>query len=159
MRPDIDRYFLAMAHLVATRATCRRRMVGCVLVNQRHHVLATGYNGNAAGLSHCLDHPCPGAAATPGTQLDLCEAIHAEANALLQCRDPYQIATAYTTVSPCVGCVKLLLNTSCQRLVYAAAYPHPDALDLWRRAGRRAEVRCDVVCFQRLQAVMTAATL
>lgn len=161
MRPNRDEYFLRMAELVATRSTCLRRNVGCVLVNTRGHVLATGYNGVAAGLPHCnhaspmfqfpiepsdeesLDlvtyhHSCPGANSPSGTNLDGCEAIHAEENALLQCRDVWEIDTCYCTTSPCFQCVKKLMNTSCQRIVFLEEYPHSKSMELWtRRPARR----------------------
>src|SRR3990167_8057918 len=76
------------------------------------------------------------AQAPSGTNLDGCQAIHAEQNALLQCRDMYAIHTAYVTASPCMTCCKLLLNTSCQRIVYVEEYPHSAAKDLWTGAGR-----------------------
>ena len=139
-----------------------------MLLNARGHVLATGYNGVAAGLPHCnevtgevvnpaLDrgdgtyreaehwerdtihvfgHACSGANSPSGTNLDGCQAIHAEQNALLQCRDIYQIHTCYVTASPCMTCVKLLLNTSCERIVFVEEYPHSAARELWTGAGR-----------------------
>lgn len=146
-RPGTDAYFLALAALVATRSTCLRRAVGCVLVDHRGHVLATGYNGVAPKHPHCnahytdlttkelpklrydgnrlIEHPfaCPGAEAPSGTALDACAAIHAEANALVQCSDPYAIATAYVTAEPCVSCTKLLLVTGCRRVVALEPYP------------------------------------
>lgn len=138
MRPTKDAYFVAMARLVATRATCVRRAVGCVLVNHRGHVLATGYNGREAGAAHCNHHDplhetgypfaCEGAFAGSGVALDACEAVHAEQNALLQCRDPWAIETCYTTTMPCATCAKLLLNTSCARVVYVEPYPAHAAL-------------------------------
>lgn len=149
MRPMLDEYFIKMAILVASRSTCLRRAVGCVLVNAQGHVLSTGYNGVAAGLPHCndevhsyggfhtVDHPnaCPGADARSGVDLDACEAIHAEQNALLQCRDVSKIATCYVTTFPCVTCTKLLLNTSCRRIVYVEEYTTSGA-ELWIRARR-----------------------
>ena len=137
MRPSKDEYFLAMAQLIAERGTCARRKVGCVLVNARGHVLSTGYNGVASGFKHCNENSeCPGAQSASGTNLDKCGAIHAEQNALLQCRDPYEIHTCYTTTSCCTHCVKLLLNTSCQRIVFLEEYPHEDPKELWSLAGR-----------------------
>lgn len=136
MRPSKDQYFMSMALLVATRATCPRRQVGCVLINHRGHVLATGYNGVAAGVRHCTEHNCPGACMPSGQGLEMCEALHAEQNALLQCRDVFTIDTAYVTASPCVTCTKLLMNTSCQRIVFLDEYPQPAAKDLWRSIGR-----------------------
>ena len=153
MRLSRDEWALKLALLTAQRTTCCRRAVGCVLLNARGHVLSTGYNGVAAGLPHCnhktdevlwdglagvtiFPHACSGAQAPSGTNLDGCQAIHAEQNALLQCRDMYAIHTAYVTASPCMTCCKLLLNTSCQRIVYVEEYPHSAAKDLWTGTGR-----------------------
>lgn len=158
-RPARDEWAMSLALVTARRATCLRRSVGCVLLNVFGHVMATGYNGVAAGQPHCNEvqghvihgmgigvrgllttprhpHACPGSDAPSGTQLDTCQAIHAEQNALLQCRDVHQIHTCYCTTSPCVTCVKLLLNTSCQRIVFVDEYPHKEAQALWRSAGR-----------------------
>jgi dCMP deaminase len=136
LRPDIDTYFMSMAILTSSRASCIRRKVGCILVNKRNHVMATGYNGPASGQPNCLENPCAGAHAPSGEGLNLCEAIHAEANALLQCPNVWAICTAYVTASPCIMCTKLLLNTSCKRIVFLDEYPHPEARILWERAGR-----------------------
>ena len=167
MRPSRDQWAMQLATITAGRTTCCRRAVGCVLLNSRGHVLATGYNGVAAGLPHCneaayksqcglltspckiegrrdivdvnirvMPHACSGATAPSGTNLDGCQAIHAEQNAMLQCRDVYAIHTCYVTASPCMTCCKLLLNTGCERIVYAEEYPHSAAKDLWVGAGR-----------------------
>lgn len=136
MRIDRDEWAMQLAHITSQRATCRRRKVGAVFLNERGHVIATGYNGNAAGLPHCLDHPCKAADALSGTNLDGCMALHAEANALLQCKDVYCIDTAYVTTSPCVHCVKLLLNTSCKRIVFSEDYPHSESEAIWKSANR-----------------------
>ena len=137
MRPDHETIFLAQAVLSSQRGTCRRRKVGCVLVDRHNHVLSTGYNGGASGEPHCLDVPCAGADLPSGTGLSTCEAIHAEANALLQCKDVHAIVTAYVTASPCTDCVKLLLNTSCRRVVALKPYTHDAASRArWERSGR-----------------------
>lgn len=81
-------------------------------------------------------YACPGAQAPSGTQLEGCYAIHAEQNALLQCRDVREVSTCYCTTSPCLTCTKLLLNTGCRRIVYREAYVNQDAAVIWRRAGR-----------------------
>ena len=166
MRIDRHEYFLQMAELVATRSTCFRRSVGCVLVDKLSHVCATGYNGRPSGMPHCNEptdkeaifestdlgsvvltqvltgyrdifgNACPGAAATSGTRLDECEALHAEQNALLQCRDCWQLETAYITVTPCITCLKLLLNTSCRTIVARGIYPN-SYLHMWHGNGRQ----------------------
>ena len=131
-RPTKDEYFLAMAELVSLRATCVRRRVGCVLVDKHNHVLATGYNGVAAGQPHCFDVRCPGADMPSGTGLEKCQAIHAEQNAILQCKDVHAIETAYITTSPCPTCTKLLMNTGCKRIVYSNAYTDLAAKEIWK---------------------------
>lgn len=136
MRPSRDVIMMAKCFVASQRGTCCRRKVGSVLVNARGHILATGYNGPASGRPHCTDHPCPGANLPSGQGLDLCQALHAEQNALLQCSNVYDIETVYVTASPCVTCTKLLLNTSAQRIVFREEYPHPDARILWEEAGR-----------------------
>jgi dCMP deaminase len=140
LRPDRDQYFLAMAMLASSRSTCARAARGCVLVSEEGHVLATGYNGVGPGETHCLqDGPqCEGAVGLrSGEGLDLCEATHAEANALVQCSDPRRIATCYSTVSPCMSCMKLLKATGCRTLVFLAPYADWDRVRVsWERAGR-----------------------
>jgi dCMP deaminase len=144
-RPTPDQYFLSMAKLVSTRGTCCRRQVGCVLVNAMNRVLSTGYNGRYAGALHCNEgFPCEGADLPSGTGLDKCEALHAESSALLFCSNVYDIQTCYVTVTPCIECTKMLLNTSCQRIVAASVYPHPAARKLWEQAGRTLEVCLDL---------------
>lgn len=127
LRPNRDSYFLQMTALVASRATCARRQVGCVLVNEEGHVLSTGFNGVHRGAIHCIDTPCAGAHLPSGQGLSVCEAIHAEQNALLQCRNINEIHTAYVTASPCISCMRLLANTSVKRIVFSERYPHVES--------------------------------
>jgi dCMP deaminase len=135
-RPSKHETFLEIAKTVSEQATCIRRNVGCVLVNSKNHILATGYNGVPAGAVHCLDLPCSGAEFPSGEGLNSCEAIHAEQNALLQCKDIYDIEKCYCTVSPCMTCVKLLLNTSCSILIFPTLYTDLEPLELWKKSER-----------------------
>ena len=151
MRPGKDEYFLQMAELVSTRSTCLRRHVGCVVVDYNSHVIATGYNGVASGMDHCnqksmlryvdlspeviYPYACEGANSPSGEDLEKCHAIHAEQNALLQCNDVQDIDTIYCTVSPCMTCMKLILNTSTQRVVYRGVYNHEGVFKLAMAQG------------------------
>jgi dCMP deaminase len=125
---------LAMA--AKDRSTCCRRAVGCILVNEYNEVIGTGYNGVPRGFAHCTDVPCAGANSASGTNLDLCQAVHAEINALVQCRNTREIHTVYVTTSPCWSCTLALLNTTARRLVYKYPYPHVEAREMWIRSGR-----------------------
>ena len=134
MRPTLDQIMLGVAMVLAHRATCVKRQVGCVLVDSKGRILSTGYNGVASGLPHCTDTACPGAYSNAGS--DTCQAIHAEINALLQCRDVQAIDTCYTTVLPCNSCMKTLMNTSCKRIVYMDGHENESfVIGNWRKAG------------------------
>ena len=118
--------------------TCFRRKVGCILVNESNVALATGVNGVPPKWEHCSEsiaHRCRGAESPSGINLDECVANHAEVNALLHCPDVTQIATVYTTTSPCVSCVKALLCTGAYRIVFLEEYPHVESKELWTRHG------------------------
>ena len=137
MRPSKDTYFLRHAAIAAQMSTCKRRSVGCVLVNARRQILAVGFNGVPSGMPHCNEgHTCPGADAPSGTQLSACFATHAEVNAVIQCKDPYAIDTVYTTTAPCVDCTKFIMNTSAKRVVFSETYPHSESQKLWEGVGR-----------------------
>ncbi|MDU7926474.1 MAG: CMP deaminase, partial [Finegoldia magna] len=45
MRKSWNEYFMDLALNVATRSTCDRAFVGCVLVNSDNRIVSTGYNG------------------------------------------------------------------------------------------------------------------
>lgn len=126
-RPSWDEYFIAMAKLAATRATCPRRRVGAVLVRQ-HRVLATGYNGSVRGAPHCDDIGC---LIVNQNGRDSCvRTVHAELNAILQCATngvDTAGATLYCTDFPCVACAKALVQAGVERVVYLSEYPDPNS--------------------------------
>jgi dCMP deaminase len=126
---------LKMAADIAERSTCVRRRVGCIVTDVYGRQLASSHNGVAMGQPHCTEHPCLGATCKSGEGLDLCEAIHAEMNCLIFTPDVMKIHTLYSTTSPCINCVKVIMNTSCERIVFLEEYPHLQAKDLWLSAG------------------------
>ena len=132
-RIDTDKYFLEIAGTVAKRSTCMRRSVGCVLVDSKNHIVATGYNGVPSKFTHCLDSPCEGAFSLSGTDLDLCNALHAEVNAFLQLRSD-DVLTAYLTVSPCFSCAKMFANSNVECIVAKELYVHEKAIELLKQA-------------------------
>jgi dCMP deaminase len=135
MRTDKNQYFLKLAKIVATRATCPRRSVGCVIINNYGHIKATGYNGVPSGFPHCTDQPCGGQDSGTGNNLEACMATHAEANALLQCESIMDIDKIYLTVSPCINCAKLIGNTSCKMVIYSEEYIDKDGINMLKKLG------------------------
>ena len=135
-----DDYFLQMAYLVGERSTCRRRKVGCVLVDSSNHVVATGYNGVPTHFPHCLDEPCEGASAPSGYVLEKCLAVHAEQNAFLQLRSDDKL-TAYLTVTPCITCAKMIANSKVSRIVAHEPYVQSVATKILEKANIKVEIR------------------
>ena len=137
-RPSWDEYFLEVAGLVAKRATCLRRRVGAVLVKDKR-ILATGYNGAPAGLKHCIDVGClrEKLKIPSGERHELCRALHAEQNALIQA-SLYGISvkdsTLYATNQPCVICAKMLINAGIKEIVISQGYPDKMAREFLRQA-------------------------
>lgn len=131
--------FLQVAYTLSRLSTCHRRRVGCVLVDVHGRIVGTGYNGVPRGMPHCIDtgHRCPGYKALTGSDLESCYAIHAEMNALAMCERPFELKALYSTVSPCIHCIKLLMNTSCEDIYFKIEYPHKQAKDLWLAANNR----------------------
>ena len=127
-RPSWDEYFMQMAELTAQRSTCLRRQVGAIIVKEKH-IIATGYNGAPKGLPHCeelggclrekLEIPS-------GERHELCRALHAEQNAIIQAATLGQSiegATIYITHQPCIICAKMIINAGISRIVIRRGYP------------------------------------
>ncbi len=125
-RPSWNQYFASIARMVATRSTCLRRHVGAVLVKEKR-ILSTGYNGAPAGLKHCIEVGClrEEASIPSGTRHELCRALHAEQNAIVQAAyHGISIAgsTLYCTNKPCVICSKMLINAGIKRIFFDEGY-------------------------------------
>jgi dCMP deaminase len=129
-RPSYDEYFMEMAHVVAKRSTCLRRKVGAILVKEKH-ILSTGYNGAPKGLRHCSETGCLREEQNipSGERHELCRGLHAEQNAIIQAAVfgvSIKGSVLYCTNTPCVVCVKMLINAGVTEIIYSGEYP--DAL-------------------------------
>ncbi len=138
-RPDWDTYFMNFARLAEQRSTCLRRRVGAVIVKERM-VLATGYNGAPKGLAHCSAVGCLREQRNipSGERAELCRGLHAEQNAIIQAsyhgvaiRD----AAMYCTISPCVICVKMIINAGIKRVFFCGLYDDRLAQEMAAEAG------------------------
>lgn len=142
--PQRDDYYLALAFTAATRANCRGRKVGAILV-KGDRVIATGYNGTPEGLPNCLDGGCLRCSDrdsfVSGTAYDLCICVHAEANALLTAGRfgaSTDGTTVYTTDQPCFSCSKELIQAGVEKVYYARAWrPDDRVTDDYRKLQER----------------------
>lgn len=122
-----DQYFLNITRQVAERSTCTRAKVGAVIVRDRS-ILASGYNGAPSGLPHCTEVGClVYQSRNPDGQIEenCYRTIHAEINAIAQAaKNGVSIADAdiYVTHTPCIHCLKVLINTGIKRIFYDREY-------------------------------------
>ena len=122
-RPSKLKYYLDIAAAFAARSTCLRRQYGAVIV-KNDMIISTGYNGSPRGYLNCCDqgecwrerHNIP-----HGQQYEKCNAVHAEANAIVSASRLDMIgATLYLAgfedgeripdPQPCEMCRRLIEN-------------------------------------------------
>jgi dCMP deaminase len=144
-RPDFDEYCLKIASVVGERSTCRRHHMGAIAVRGKH-ILTTGYNGAPAGAKDCLELGClrdeQGIAS--GTRQEICRAIHAEQNVIIQAGlhgVSLEGSTVYCTHTPCVLCAKMLVNAGISRFVTFGKYADDRFIEIFREAGIKVDIR------------------
>lgn len=125
-RPSWHEYFMDITNLVAQRSTCTRRKVGAILVRDKR-IIATGYNGAPAKVSHCLDVGClrEQQGIPSGERHELCRGLHAEQNSIIQAAlhgVSVEGATLYCTNMPCAICSKMLINIRVEAIFYQEGY-------------------------------------
>lgn len=125
MRPSKEEYFMWLAKVASTRATCNRRSVGCVIIDKSGRILATGYNGSSPGKNHCADI---GHLMHDGHCV---RTTHAEANAIghaARSGTALGGSVIYVTCHPCVECLKLLVAAGIDKVIYLEDYHVDDDL-------------------------------
>ncbi len=138
-RISLDEYFLKIAAVVAERSTCRRHHVGAVAVRDKR-ILTTGYNGAPSGADDCLQLGClrDEKEIPSGTRHEICRAIHAEQNAIIQGSlhgVSLEGSTIYCTHTPCVLCAKMLVNAKIKKFVSYSDYADDSFMKLFKEAG------------------------
>lgn len=105
---------------------------------QAHH--DDGLQRRAAGLKTCRERgECmrDRLGIQSGTRAELCYAIHAEQNAIIQAAKlgvSIDGATLYCTHQPCSVCAKMIINAGIRRVVYQEGYPDSFSLDIFEEA-------------------------
>jgi dCMP deaminase len=115
---------MGIALAVRARANCTGRRVGAIIVRD-HRILSTGYNGTPSKMRNCEEGGChrcanPQAYAS-GEGYDVCICVHAEQNALLAAARfgvAVEGCSMYTTLQPCFGCLKELLQANVREVCY-----------------------------------------
>ncbi|MDR0956350.1 MAG: dCMP deaminase family protein [Endomicrobium sp.] len=138
-RPLWDEYFMKLAWLVAERATCIRHHIGAVIVKNKR-ILTTGYNGAPASVEDCLSLGCLRNKLNipSGQKHEVCRAIHAEQNAIIQGGFhgiSIKGSVLYCTHSPCVLCTKMIINAGIKKVIMNIEYPDSTFKELFSEVG------------------------
>ena len=144
-RPSWEKFFLNLAQMVSTRSTCLRRQVGAVVVREKR-ILSTGYNGAPSGMAHCDQVGCirEQLKVPSGERHEICRAIHAEQNAIIQAATfgvSLAGSTIYVTHHPCVLCSKMIINAGIKKVIYRDGYPDKLSVQMLKEAKMKV-VKC-----------------
>ena len=137
-----DDRFMELAETIAGWSSCFKsdRHVGAVIVKNKR-ILTTGYNGAGCGITSCKERgECLRRKLNiaSGTRAEVCYAVHAEQNAIIQAAKlglSVDGATLYCTHQPCVLCAKMIINSGIKRVVYKEGYPDEFSLEMFKQSG------------------------
>jgi len=118
--------FMSVAELIAQHSRAEREKVGAILVKDKR-IISIGFNGTPAGF--------PNECEVDGVTLP--EVLHAESNAISKCAKSAESsdgAILYVTLSPCLECAKLIIQSGIKEVYYRREYRKKEGLDLLARA-------------------------
>ena len=138
-----------MAKIWAENSHARRHKVGAIIVKDGM-IISDGYNGTPAGFdNNCEDEVVTHEFDSEGYYSDYThlvtkpEVLHAEANAITKVAkstNSSEGATLYVTLSPCLECAKLIIQSGIKKVFYEEfAYNHPEGVELLKKAGIEVE--------------------
>lgn len=119
-RPSWDNYFKEITAVTATRSSCNRLHVGCLLVKD-NRIISQGYNGYLPGAPHEQIMRDGHEIAT----------VHAEQNAVTDCAKrgvSCDKATAYISHYPCINCMKIMCAAGIDEIKYINDYRNDDII-------------------------------
>lgn len=125
-RPSWDEYFMALAVVTATRASCHHVRAGSVIVQDKQ-VIGTGYNGAPQGIKNCLEVGCRknnnGLNFEGSLNSGYCAGVHSEVNALAHLTKlTNKGSVLYVTIFPCSSCTRILISYGVKRIVFKKEY-------------------------------------
>ena len=132
---DLDSAYLDMAEIWARLSKARRKQVGCLIV-KNGAIISDGYNGTPRGFDNNCEIEDP--KSFEHNLITKPEVLHAESNAITKLAKSTQSsdgATMYITISPCIDCAKLIIQSGIERVVYGKLYRNKDGVNLLKEAG------------------------
>lgn len=148
---NFDDKYIKISQIWATNSYAKRKKVGAIVV-KNNRIISDGYNGTPTGFpNECEEAYCDSAENCQNrfysNNCSNCEhcktrsipyVLHAEANAiakLAKSTESGEDSTLYVTMSPCLECAKLIIQTGIKRVVYLEDYRIDDGIKLLKDAG------------------------
>ncbi|CAD6222572.1 GSCOCG00001033001-RA-CDS [Cotesia congregata] len=118
-----DDFFMGVAYLMAELSKDPCTQLGACIVDERGHIVSTGYNGMPFG---CNDDEFPwGKHNEDPLQNKSTFVCHAEANAILNKHShDLENCTMYLKLFPCSECAKLIVQARIKKIIYT--YDEPE---------------------------------
>ena len=113
---DLTNWELSMARLVATRSKDPSTKVGAIILDGKHRVVSTGYNGFARGVEDTEER-------LTNRDVKYRMILHAEANAILFAAGSTEGATMVTTHPCCAHCAAMIIQSG----IHYVMWPKPTA--------------------------------
>jgi len=107
-----DEIFMSMAYVIGKRSPDANTQIGCVIVDEKNHIVATGFNGFPPGA---FDEELPNIRDDGHKYRYI---VHAELNAVLQAtQSDLSKCKAYVTGAPCNECLKVLISKGIKEII------------------------------------------
>lgn len=162
---EYDIVYMNVAKDIAKLSYSKRNQVGCIIISEDRQIVSQGYNGTPTGFDNCCEyiHCCSkdkciynDKLSSEVLDIDYCtsinngshcknitlitkpEVLHAESNAISKCAKYFSSTlntTMYITLSPCLDCAKLIIQSGIKRVVYDELYRNVDGLELLKKAS------------------------
>lgn len=133
-----DNTYMQMAQSIATHSKAVRKKVGAILVTN-HGVVLPGFNGTPAGMdNNCEEDKGYDELTQSQILVTKPEVIHAELNCILKAaKEGVSVvdSTVYVTLSPCVQCAAMMIQSGVKRVVFNQQYRDDSGILLLKTAG------------------------
>jgi len=131
----LDEAYLNICQTWSQLSSAQRKKVGCIIVKDGA-IISDGYNGTPKGFDNVCEIEYDGDLKTKN------EVLHAESNAITKLAKSTQSsmgATMYITISPCIECAKLIIQSGISRVVYKDFYRNEEGINLLQQAKIKVE--------------------
>lgn len=131
----LDEAYLDICKTWSKLSYAKRKKVGCIIVKDGA-IISDGYNGTPKGFDNVCEIEYDSNLKTKD------EVLHAESNAITKLAKSTQSsvgATMYITISPCLGCAKLIIQSGISRVVYKNFYRSDEGIQLLKQAKIKVE--------------------